>query len=126
MKKYEMIVERTPTGYSAYNEGEGAYTVGTSFEELKANMVEVLNLALSDTGRTIGIEDVKITYNLKSFFDAYKVINAAALAKRLGMTQSLLGQYIAGNKKPSPTQTRRILEGVRAVGRELAEMDFSF
>ena len=68
-----MIVERTPTGYSAYNEGEGAYTVGTNFEELKTNMVEVLNLALSDTGRTIGIEDVKITYDLKSFFDAYKV-----------------------------------------------------
>lgn len=121
-----MIVERTPTGYSAYNEAEGAYTVGANFAELKTNMVEVLNLALSDTGRTVGIEDVKITYDLKSFFEAYKVINAAALAKRLGMTQSLLGQYIAGSKKPSPTQTRRILEGVRAVGRELAEMDFAF
>ena len=126
MKKYEMIVERTGTGYSAYNEAEGAYTVGTSFEELKANMVEVLNLVLSDTGRTISIADVKIIYDLKSFFDAYKVINAAALAKRLGMTQSLLSQYVSGNKKPSPTQTRRILEGVRAVGRELAEMDFAF
>lgn len=33
-------------------------------------MVEVLSLALSDTGRTVGIGDVKITYDLKSFFDA--------------------------------------------------------
>lgn len=126
MKKYEMIVERTATGYSAYNAEEGAYTVGANFEELKSNMVEVLNLALDDSGRTITIEDVKVTYDLKSFFDAYKVINAAALAKRLGMTQSLLSQYVSGNKKPSAAQTQRILEGVRAVGRELASMDFAF
>ena len=126
MKKLEMIVEKTSTGYSAYCEAEGAYTAADSFDELKANILEVLNLSLSDTSRRVGLADIKITYDLKSFFDAYKVINAAALAKRVGMTQSLLSQYISGNKKPSAKQTQRILEGVRNVGRELAEMDFAF
>ena len=126
MKKLEMIIEKTSTGYSAYCEAEGAYTVANNFDELKINILEALNLSLADTGRQVSLADVKITYDLKSFFDAYKVINAAALAKRVGMTQSLLSQYISGNKKPSAKQTQRILEGVRNVGRELAEMDFAF
>ena len=40
------------------------------------------------------------------------------------MNQSLLAQYIKGNKKPSPVQTRRILKGVQQVGRELAAVQF--
>ena len=47
------------------------------------------------------------------------------LAARIGMLQSLLAQYIGGRNKPSAKQTARILEGVREVGRELAEMDFA-
>jgi hypothetical protein len=41
------------------------------------------------------------------------------------MNQSLLAQYIKGNKKPSSAQTQRILKGIRQVGRELAEIEFS-
>jgi hypothetical protein len=40
------------------------------------------------------------------------------------MNQSLLAQYIKGNKKPSPTQTKKILKGVQKVGRELAEVGY--
>ncbi|GAA4362142.1 hypothetical protein GCM10023185_29790 [Hymenobacter saemangeumensis] len=127
MKKpqYEMIVEKTSTGYSAYCEAVGAYTVGSTADELKANIVAVLNIAVPVADNGITIEDVKLTCDLQSFFDAYKVINASALAKRLGMTQSLLSQYVSGAKKPSERQTHRILEGIRQVGRELVEMDFA-
>ena len=122
---FEMIVEKTSTGYSAYCEAVGAFTTGNTADELKTNIVAVLNLALSETGKTVTIEDVKLTCDLASFFDAYKVINAAALAKRVGMTQSLLSQYISGSKKATPRQVERILQGIRQVGRELAEMDFA-
>jgi hypothetical protein len=40
------------------------------------------------------------------------------------MNQSLLAQYISGKKKPSSTQTERILKGVQQIGRELAEIRF--
>lgn len=124
--KFDMRVERTKTGYSAYNAEEGAYTVAATFEELKTSMVEVLNLSLTDTGRTVTIEDINVFYDLPSFFDTYKVINAKALAGRLGMTQSMLSQYTSGTKKASPARTQKILEGVRDLGRELASMDFAF
>jgi len=62
--------------------------------------------------------------SVESFFEFYKVINAKALSKRIGMNQSLLSQYINGIKKPSPTQIKRILNGVQQIGKELAEVRF--
>lgn len=122
--KIEMIVERTKTGYSAYAEEYPVYTVGKSLEELKVNMLEALNLYFEKDGKTISEKDLKITLDLPQFFEFYKVINAKALSERIGMNQSLLAQYIKGNKKPSPTQTQRILKGVQQIGSELAAIRF--
>ncbi|MDO7888193.1 helix-turn-helix domain-containing protein [Hymenobacter cheonanensis] len=127
MAKIEFSVERTNTGYSAYTTADNlaVAVVGATLPELKANMVEALTLHFEGEGRTFTEADLKIVLDLPQFFDFYKVINVSALAARLGMSQSLLAQYIGGQKKPSPKQTARILDGVRAVGRELAEMDFA-
>lgn len=122
--KIEMIVERTKTGYSAYAEKYPVYTAGSSLEELKANILEALNLYLEKQGKAITEKDLKITLDLPQFFEFYKVINAKALSERIGINQSLLAQYIKGIKKPSSTQTKRILKGVQQVGKELAAIQF--
>lgn len=122
--KMEMIVERTKTGYSAYAEKYPVYTVGTTLDELKANMLEALSLYFMEQGKIITETDLKITLDLPQFFKFYNVINAKALSERIGMNQSLLAQYIKGIKKPSANQTQRILEGVQQIGRELAEIRF--
>ena len=59
--KIEMIVERTKTGYSAYAEKYPVYTVGSSLEELKANLLEAINLYFETKGKTITEKDLKIT-----------------------------------------------------------------
>lgn len=122
--KINMIVERTKTGYSAYAEKYPVYTVGSSLEELKVNILESLNLYFEKQGKIITEKDLQINLDLPQFFDFYKVINAKALSERIGMNQSLLAQYIKGNKKPSPTQTQRILKGVQQIGSELAAIRF--
>jgi len=122
--KIEMIIERTKTGYSAYAEKYPVYTVGSSLEELKANILEALNLRFEGQGKTVTEHDLKITLDLPQFFEFYKVINAKALSELIGINQSLWAQYIKGNKKPSATQTLRILKGVQQVGKELAAIQF--
>ncbi|HSZ31835.1 MAG TPA: hypothetical protein VK772_00915 [Puia sp.] len=119
--KIEMIVEKTRTGYSAYadNTEDMIFTVGKDLEELKKNILEVVNLSLEDQGKTVAMGDIKITLDLPQFFSFYKVINAKAFSERIGMNQSLLAQYIKGNKRPSLAQKKRILKGVHQVGREL-------
>jgi len=122
--KITIIVEKTRTGYSAYAEKYPVYTVGKSLEALKSNILEAVNLLLEKSGRSVTEDDLKIVLDLGQFFEFYKVINAKALSERIGMNQSLLAQYIKGIKKPSQSQTNRILKGVKQVGRELARVQF--
>ncbi len=122
--KIEIIVEKTNTGYSAYSEKYPVYTVGNTLAELKINALEALNLFFEKQRKHIEEKDLKITLDLPQFFEFYKVINAKALSERIGMNQSLLAQYINGNKRPSTAQTNRILKGVQQVGKELATIQF--
>ena len=46
-------------------------------------------------------------------------INASAVARRIGMSQSLLAQYIRGLKRPSKERSKMILEEIRKIGSEL-------
>lgn len=122
--KTAIIVEKTKTGYSAYAEKYPVYTVGNTLDELKANILEALNLYFEAENKTVLEADLKITLDLPQFFEFYNVINAKALSERIGMNQSLMAQYIKGIKKPSANQTQRILNGVQQIGRELAEISF--
>ncbi|MFZ4520106.1 MAG: antitoxin HicB [Bacteroidales bacterium] len=124
MKKIEIMVERTNTGYSAYAQSYPVATTGNDLIELKSNMVEAINLYFEDQGQLVCEEDLKVTLDIAQFFTFYKVINAKAFSERIGMNQSLLAQYISGIKKPSPIQTQRILKGVQQIGKELAEIRF--
>jgi len=125
-KKINLIVEKTSTGFSAYAEKFPVYTTGKSITELKANIVEALNLYNEELNLPeIGESHVNITLDLPQFFEYYKVINAKALSSRVGMNQSLLAQYVGGQKKPSQKQTEKIISGIRELGKELTELQFS-
>ena len=126
MKKFEIIVERTNTGYSAYAKTFPVATTGKDLIELKSNMIEAFNLHFEEKGQRITEDDLKVTLDIAQFFAFYKVINAKAFSERIGMNQSLLAQYIKGIKKPSPLQTQRILKGVQQIGKELSEIRFLF
>lgn len=124
--KINMTVTKEDTGYSAFASVKNSFiaTEGETYDELKANVLEAVNLAFEDKGVAYTVEEISFTLDLQSFFEFYKVINAKALSARIGMNQSLLAQYIKGVKKPSATQTRRILAGVQQIGKELAEIRF--
>jgi predicted RNase H-like HicB family nuclease len=124
--KINITVTKEDTGYSAHTSAGKHFiaTDGETFEELKTNILEAVNLAFEDKDFFYCIDDIKFSYDLESFFDFYKVINAKALSERIGMNQSLLAQYIKGIKKPSIVQTKRILQGVQQIGRELSEIRF--
>ena len=124
--KIKMTVIKEDIGYSAtavYKDNFIA-TQADSFDELKINILEAVDLVFEEKGFVYDMDEIKLEYDLESFFDFYKVINAKALSERIGMNQSLLAQYIKGGKKPSATQTKRILKGVQQIGRELSEVSF--
>lgn len=119
------IVEKTNTGFSAYSVDLPVFTTGETLHEIQHNLVEAFNLYFEDEGKTINSEDIQLEFDLKQFFQYYRVINARYLAKRIGMNPTLLSQYVQGNKKPSPKQAERILKGVQEIGRELSQLELT-
>lgn len=59
---------------------------------------------------------------ISRLFLTHPELNASAIARRLGMKQSLLAQYINGTKKPSPKREKLILDEIRKVGLELSNV----
>ncbi len=59
---------------------------------------------------------------LYRIFIEHPELNASAVARRLGISQSLFAQYISGTKNPSEARLNQILEQIRAIGRELSQI----
>jgi hypothetical protein len=128
MKKIKFIVEKTNTGYSAYHENANGIvaTTGDTIPELRANMLEAYNLQMEHYNKRPVTDDrLVIAFDLGQFFEYYNVINVRALALRMRMNYTLLSQYITGAKIPSEKQAQKVLQGVKQLGRELAEADFA-
>jgi transcriptional regulator with XRE-family HTH domain len=129
MKKIAFVVEKTSTGFSAYAEDFEHLPIGTTGKDmasLKRNIIDALNLYRGHKGlKSMTDKDVVILLDLQQFFEYYKEINAKSLSERIGMNQTLLSQYINGIKKPSAKQVKKILDGVRELGRELTQLEFA-
>lgn len=122
-KKVYIKVEKTNTGFSAFAEQESVFTTAGSTSELYQNLIDGLNLFYEDKAEYVTKENLKLSFDLQQFFQHYKVINANFLAERIGMNPTLLSQYVRGNKTPSPKQVEKIIHGIRAIGKELADLD---
>lgn len=128
MKNYKFIVEQTKTGYSAFTEDENlpVFTTAKTYEDLKVNMLDALNLYLEQTEKKVVTKEQIITkIDLPSFFEFYSVINAKALSRRINMNETLLSQYVNGKKEPSEKQINKILSGVKELGKELMQLEIA-
>lgn len=66
-----------------------------------------------------GFFDKQETTLLYKIFMAHPELNVSAIARRLGISQSLMAQYISGKKNASNARIKMILDTVREIGKEL-------
>lgn len=60
---------------------------------------------------------------LYRLFMEHPELNASAVARRMGLSQSLFAQYICGAKKPSEKRYREILKTIHDIGKELVSIN---
>ena len=123
--KIKWQVEQTKTGFSAFAEQYAIYTTADKLETLMPQLNESAALYFE-----IPVEDQtsfqhSIRVDFQTFFVNYKILNARLLALRIGMSPSLLSQYIRGKKSPSLKQVERIREGIQQISRELAGVNLA-
>lgn len=66
-----------------------------------------------------GFFEKKKTSELYRIFMEHPELNASAIARRMGLSQSLFAQYISGTKKPSAKRMNEILRVIQTIGEEL-------
>lgn len=124
-KKIKMIVEKTGTGFSAYSDEYPIFTTGLTIPELINNALEAVQLNFEDEYE-ITHENLKFEIDFSQFFGYYKVINSKFLAEMIGMNPSLLLQYVQGQKKPTESETEKILRGIHQIGQELSDLNLIY
>lgn len=60
---------------------------------------------------------------LHKIFMEHPELNASAIARRLGIRQSLLASYICGQKSPSDLRMMEIIDCIHQVGKELLDIE---
>lgn len=55
-------------------------------------------------------------------FRRFPQLNVSEIARTIGIHKSLLSKYIYGTKKPSDKRTKEILDALRQIGRDLAQI----
>ena len=121
-----MILEKTNTGFSAFSEDYPIYTTGRTITELLDNAFEAASLFFEDDKIQMTRDSLKFEIDFKQFFQYYKVLNSKFLADKIGMNPTLLSQYVQGHKKPSDSQTEKILLGIHQIGQELSEINLIY
>ena len=66
----------------------------------------------------------KTTPGIQDAFLSNPELNISAVARRMGIQQSLLASYIKGTKTPSPERKKLILETIHEVGNSLLNVSF--
>lgn len=59
------------------------------------------------------------------FFSKTNEINVSAFARKIGISQPLMADYISGKKTPSEKQRMKILNGIHELGKELQAVEFA-
>ena len=73
-----------------------------------------------------GFFDSRHINDLHEFFKSHPELNVSAIARRMGISQSLFAQYISGTKKPSAERLDAILSTIREIGLELVDAHRTF
>ncbi len=123
------IEKRADGSYIAYNvTGEKVSLIGTGATATEAK--EDFFNTLDEVRGTYDVsreeipacldEGVEFRFDLSSLFEYYPMLNVSALARYLGINPSLMRQYRKGDTPISDKQLRRIEDGIRKLGAELA------
>lgn len=61
---------------------------------------------------------------IQNTFLSHPELNISAVARRMGIQQSLLASYIKGTKVPSPERKKLILDTIHEIGQSLLAVNF--
>lgn len=133
MKQVKVYIEKSEFGFSAYMDdtpldygciGEGK-TVEDAIADFNAAYSE-MRAYYAQTGKPFEEIHYEFYYDIASFLEEYcKAFSLAGLERITGVSQTQLGHYLHGRRKPSAKTVARIQEGVERFAHSLTAVRFA-
>lgn len=131
MKTVKVIIEKSKDAYSAYNEYDPRINgMGDSLEAVKNAVLDSIEILKGFEPNQIplvlrGEYQIEWKLDVASLLNYYKpVFNQSGLAKVAGINEKLLNHYATGEKKPGPSQVKKIEIALHQLGKELLAVEF--
>ena len=131
MKKKNIvaIIEASSTGFGIYSDDiRGATGYGRTIEEAKESFTDSIK-EIIDTAKDLGQAlpkdlnngnlDIIYKTDIASVFNYLTQIDVTNFAESIGINASLLRQYKTKKAVASPKQSKRVIEGLHELGRQL-------
>lgn len=128
----KVSIEKQSDGtYIAYNtDGDHCTLIGTgnTVKEAKedfANSIAEVTESYKERGDFMPVElteTPEFHFDISSLFEYYSMFNVSALARYLGINDSLMRQYRSGAAQISDRQLEKIEVGIHRLGSELAAL----
>jgi len=118
MTKIALIIEKSEDGYLGRVTYEDDLIVveEPSLSALESQMKKLLAKFHGVDSGNIRFQE---KYDLSSLFEKFDYLKISTIAKIAGLNDSLLRQYVAGNKHASQNQAKKIETVIRQIGKEL-------
>lgn len=133
MKTVKVFIEKSEYGFSAYMDdtpldygciGEGK-TVEETISDFKSAYAEMREHYARE-GKSFEEIEYTFYYDTASFLEEYvKAFSLAGLERITGVSQTQLGHFLHGRRKPSRKIINKIEAGVQAFAKELTAVHFA-
>ena len=111
-------LEAFPLLKEASDEQRVRFTIGIDGDDLRWDELDE-DIHISSFHETAEPEPDNVIGNV---FRRFPQLNVSEVARSIGINKSLLSRYIYGIKRPSEARTKQILDAIRALGREMANI----
>ncbi len=119
---YSAYMDDTPLNYSCIGQGD---TVDETIADFRA-CYEEMRQYFQETGEPFEEVNFEFFYDTASFLDEYcKAFSLAGLERITGVSQTQLGHFLHGRRKPSRKTIDKIQKGVQAFAHELTAVRFA-
>ena len=117
-KTYGRPLEYFPIFKEATDEQRGAWKINRFWDAIRWEEIDE-DIHLSSFYDT---EEPDADNVIGAVFRRFPQLNVSEVARTIGIHKSLLSKYIYGSKKPSERRTAEILDTLRQIGRDLAQI----
>lgn len=109
----------------------GVYGAGDTVEDTKENLLEGLKLYKEENEelpeQLKGEYEIEFTFDVSGFLKYYsKFISFAGMKEITGVNQKQLWNYANGYRNPNKDTSEKILNSIRAFGKEFSQVQIRF